>query len=181
MQPRSGSKRSHAVNWRSMEDALRFENVWGSLPLTWIEQNLFADLPLPVLAQHAAMSVRTLSRHFRAQVGITPAEWIARARVRRAERLLETTSLDVEHVAADCGFGSASIAAPAFHRHRRCQPSGLPSRVFNYSTPTAREIRSRIMHNDRRICTDARSFAHRASNGASVGPNVELCVNAMNR
>src|SRR5262249_47041182 len=50
-----------------------------------------------------------------------------------------------------------------------------------YSTPTAREIRSITMHNDRTICTDANSFAHRANNGASVGPNVELCVNAMNR
>jgi transcriptional regulator GlxA family with amidase domain len=82
--------------------------------MTWIEQNLLADLSLPVLARHAAMSVRTLSRHFRAQVGMTPAEWIARARVRRAERLLETTSLDVEHVAANCGFGSASVLRQHF-------------------------------------------------------------------
>ena len=61
--------------------------------LTWIEQNPSADLSLPVIARRAAMSIRTLSRHFRAQVGTTPANWIARARVRRAQALLETTQL----------------------------------------------------------------------------------------
>ena len=76
--------------------------------LTWIEQNLCKDLSLPVIARRAAMSTRTLSRHFRAQVGTTPAHWIARARVRRAQRLLETTELAVESVAAEAGFGSAA-------------------------------------------------------------------------
>ena len=64
--------------------------------MIWIEQNLCEDLSLPALARKAAMSVRTLSRNFRSQAGMTPAEWIARARVRSAQRLLETTRLDVE-------------------------------------------------------------------------------------
>jgi len=62
--------------------------------LTWMERNLRSSLSLPVIARHAAMSTRTLSRHFRAQIGTTPADWIARARIRRAQRLLETTELD---------------------------------------------------------------------------------------
>jgi len=82
--------------------------------MIWIEQNLRDDLSLPALARKAAMSVRTLSRNFRAQAGMTPAEWIARARVRSAQRLLETTRLDVEQVAADCGFGSASVLRQHF-------------------------------------------------------------------
>ena len=61
--------------------------------LTWMEQNLSRDLPLPVIARRAAMSTRTLSRPFREQVGTTPAAWLAHARVRRAQRLLETTDL----------------------------------------------------------------------------------------
>jgi len=82
--------------------------------MIWIEQNLCDDLSLPALARKAAMSVRTLSRNFRAQAGMTPAEWIARARVRSAQHLLETTRLDVEQVAADCGFGSASVLRQHF-------------------------------------------------------------------
>ncbi len=50
--------------------------------LTWMEQNLSRELPLPVIARRAAMSTRTLSRRFREQVGTTPAAWLAHARVR---------------------------------------------------------------------------------------------------
>src|SRR5207247_788343 len=57
------------------------------LLLAWIEHNLRMSLPLPVVARRAAMSTRTLSRRFREQVGTTPAHWITRARVRRAQRL----------------------------------------------------------------------------------------------
>ena len=82
--------------------------------LTWIDQNLQKDLSLPVIARRAAMSTRTLSRHFRAQVGTTPADWIARTRIRRAQRLLETTRLAVERVAAESGFGSAAVMRQHF-------------------------------------------------------------------
>jgi transcriptional regulator GlxA family with amidase domain len=82
--------------------------------LTWMEQNLSRDLPLPVIARRAAMSTRTLSRRFREQVGTTPAAWLARARVRRAQRLLETTDLAIEQVATEVGFGSASVMREHF-------------------------------------------------------------------
>jgi transcriptional regulator GlxA family with amidase domain len=82
--------------------------------LLWIEQNLRSELSLPVLARRAAMSSRTLSRRFREQVGATPAEWVALARVRRAQRLLETTSLSVEEVATETGFRSASVLREHF-------------------------------------------------------------------
>jgi transcriptional regulator GlxA family with amidase domain len=82
--------------------------------LTWMEQNLTRELPLPVIARRAAMSTRTLSRRFREQVGATPAAWLAHARVRRAQRLLETTDLAIEQVAAQAGFGSAAVMREHF-------------------------------------------------------------------
>jgi transcriptional regulator GlxA family with amidase domain len=82
--------------------------------LVWIEQNLRRQLSLRVIAQRAAMSTRTLSRRFREQVGATPGAWIARARVRHAQRLLETTDLVVERVAGESGFGSASVMREHF-------------------------------------------------------------------
>lgn len=82
--------------------------------LAWLEQNLRKDLPLPVIARRAAMSTRTLSRRFREQVGTTPALWVTRARVRRAQRLLETTDLSVERIAAEVGFGSSAVLRAQF-------------------------------------------------------------------
>jgi transcriptional regulator GlxA family with amidase domain len=77
--------------------------------LAWVEQNLGRRLPLAAVARRAGMSPRTLSRRFHDQVGSTPAAWIAEARVRRAQRLLETTHLSVEQIAAAAGFGSAAV------------------------------------------------------------------------
>jgi transcriptional regulator GlxA family with amidase domain len=82
--------------------------------LTWMEQNLSRELPLPVIARRAAMSTRTLSRRFHEQVGATPAAWLAHARVRRAQRLLETTELAIEQVATASGFGSAAVMRERF-------------------------------------------------------------------
>jgi transcriptional regulator GlxA family with amidase domain len=82
--------------------------------LLWIEKNLHRELKLPIVARQAAMSTRTLSRRFVERVGATPAHWIAAARVRRAQQLLETTRLSVEEVAAHSGFGSASVLREHF-------------------------------------------------------------------
>jgi transcriptional regulator GlxA family with amidase domain len=82
--------------------------------LVWIEQNLRQELSLPAIARHAAMSTRTLSRRFREQVGATPAQWIGTARVRLAQRLLETTDLSVEDVASETGFRSAAVLRERF-------------------------------------------------------------------
>ena len=95
--------------------------------LLWIEKNVHQELSLPVIARQAAMSTRTLSRRFVERVGATPAQWVASARVRRAQQLLETTGLSVEEVAAHSGFRSASVlrehfagvvgTAPLAYRH----------------------------------------------------------------
>jgi transcriptional regulator GlxA family with amidase domain len=47
-------------------------------------------------------------------VGATPAAWLTHARVRRAQRLLETTDLAIEQVAAAAGFGSAAVMREHF-------------------------------------------------------------------
>jgi len=52
--------------------------------------------------------------HQPAEVGMTPASWVTGARVRRAQRLLETTSLSVERVATDVGFGSSAVLREHF-------------------------------------------------------------------
>lgn len=82
--------------------------------LMWIDQNLRHDLSLPAIARHSAMSCRTLSRRFREHVGMTPAAWISRARVREAQRLLETTMLSVEQVAEAAGYSSTTVLRDRF-------------------------------------------------------------------
>ncbi|AKF04467.1 GlxA family transcriptional regulator [Sandaracinus amylolyticus] len=84
--------------------------------LAWVEQHLTRDLSVCVLARRAAMSERNFSRRFRKELGTTPATWVARARVRRAQRLLETTDWSIDRVAAEAGFGSATVLRETFAR-----------------------------------------------------------------
>ncbi|MFI6926384.1 GlxA family transcriptional regulator [Nonomuraea spiralis] len=73
----------------------------------WMLAHLEAPLDLAVLAAHARMSVRTFTRRFREETGMSPAKWLSGHRVRHARRLLETTDLGVEEVARRSGFGTA--------------------------------------------------------------------------
>jgi transcriptional regulator GlxA family with amidase domain len=73
--------------------------------LTWLSDNLTADLSIPALAVRAHLSDRQFSRVFKAEVGITPAEHVEAVRMDSACRLLETTSKSMEQIATDCGFG----------------------------------------------------------------------------
>ena len=82
--------------------------------LLWIEQNLEEPLSLSQLARHAAMSTRTLSRRFREQIGLPPAQWNIKARIRRAQQLLETTALPIEQIAERVGFRSTSVLREHF-------------------------------------------------------------------
>jgi transcriptional regulator GlxA family with amidase domain len=83
--------------------------------LAWLDAHLHRALTLGAIARRAAMSTRTLSRRFRREVGATPAAWIAAARVRRAQRLLETTDLSIERLAAEVGFASPVVLRQHFH------------------------------------------------------------------
>lgn len=89
----------------------------------WIEGHLGADLSLSVLARRAAMSTRTLCRRFEEQVGETPAAWVARARVARAQRLLETTNRSVDEIALAVGFRSSTVLRDHFTRTLGITPS----------------------------------------------------------
>lgn len=83
--------------------------------LAWIEAHLDADLAVPALARRAGQSPRTFLRRFKEQTGTTPARWIARARVRRAQVLLETTDASVDAIADATGLGAASTLRERFH------------------------------------------------------------------
>jgi AraC-like DNA-binding protein len=66
--------------------------------LSWLAQNLHQQLTLEDIARRAATSVRSLNRHFKEQTGTTPLRWLLKARVRRAQVLLETTAHSVERM-----------------------------------------------------------------------------------
>lgn len=77
--------------------------------LAWVEANLAEPHTLEALAHRARLSVRTLSRRFRAATGSSVLAWVTARRVERARVLLETTGLPVGEVAHACGFSEETL------------------------------------------------------------------------
>ncbi|MEU6538016.1 helix-turn-helix domain-containing protein [Streptomyces sp. NPDC047000] len=73
----------------------------------WALARLHEPLQLRDMAARESMSVRTFTRRFREETGISPGQWLTQRRVERACRLLESTDLSVDQVARDAGFGTA--------------------------------------------------------------------------
>jgi transcriptional regulator GlxA family with amidase domain len=74
---------------------------------SWALRNLGDDLSIERLASAAHLSRRTFVRAFRVATGTTPAAWVRSRRLDEARRLLESSDLPIEQVAALCGFGNA--------------------------------------------------------------------------
>jgi transcriptional regulator GlxA family with amidase domain len=89
----------------------------------WLLQRLGEPLDLRVMAGHARMSVRTFTRRFREETGVSPAEWLAAQRVEHARNLLETTDLPIEAVARQAGFGTAVSLRQRLHATVGVAPS----------------------------------------------------------
>jgi transcriptional regulator GlxA family with amidase domain len=110
--------------------------------VSWLQAHLDEDITVAGLAARSAMSPRTFARRFAASTGTTPYQWVARERVRLAQRLLETTSLPVEVIARDSGLGSAANLRKQFGRALATSPrtyrrtfAGAPD-ISRISLPT---------------------------------------------
>jgi transcriptional regulator GlxA family with amidase domain len=88
----------------------------------WALHRLAEPLTLRDLARHAHMSERTFTRRFRAEVGTSPLQWLAHRRVDEARRLLESTELTIDRIAATTGFGDAAVLRKHFHARLGLSP-----------------------------------------------------------
>jgi transcriptional regulator GlxA family with amidase domain len=90
---------------------------------TWALDRLADPVSLEDMAAHARMSVRTFTRRFREETGLSPRQWLLRQRVAHAQLLLESTDLGVDTVARRSGLGSAT----ALRQHLQATIGVAPS------------------------------------------------------
>ncbi|WP_370077280.1 GlxA family transcriptional regulator [Streptacidiphilus sp. MAP12-16] len=74
----------------------------------WALERIGEPLALRDLAEQAGMSVRTFTRRFRDETGLSPGQWLIRQRAHQARQLLEGSDLTVDRIAREVGFGTAA-------------------------------------------------------------------------
>jgi transcriptional regulator GlxA family with amidase domain len=79
---------------------------------------------LDELATAAGLSVAHYSMLFRRHTGFSPIDFLIRLRVRRACRLLDTTSLPIGEVGERAGYLDPYYFARCFRRVMGCSPRG---------------------------------------------------------
>ncbi|MFR9778158.1 GlxA family transcriptional regulator [Micromonospora sp. MS34] len=98
----------------------------------WARHRLHEPVALRDLAAHARMSVRTFTRHFRSETGLSPAQWLLQQRTEHARLLLESTELTVDQVARQAGFGTTAAFRQHFHHRVGVAPTAY-RRTFRRS------------------------------------------------
>jgi transcriptional regulator GlxA family with amidase domain len=96
--------------------------------LAWILGHPGEDLSVQALADRMNMSPRNFARLFRSEIGETPAQFADRARADAARLKLEQSSVPVETIAEQCGFGNAERMRRTFQRLFEVSPQDYRAR-----------------------------------------------------
>jgi transcriptional regulator GlxA family with amidase domain len=105
--------------------------------LAWARQRLDRPLTVADLAARAHLSPRTFARRFRAELGVTPLQWVLEQRVRLAQELLELTDEPIERIARRAGFGTGANMRQHFGRVTSVSPQSY-RHVFRHRSRATR-------------------------------------------
>ena len=88
----------------------------------WLDAHAHEPLDLEQLARQSGVSAFHFLRLFARVTGVTPHQYLVRARLRRAAKLLAQGTLPVGAIAYEVGFGDLSNFVRTFHRAAGCAP-----------------------------------------------------------
>jgi AraC family transcriptional regulator, transcriptional activator FtrA len=103
--------------------------------LDWARARLGTNLSVAGLAGHAHLSVTTLHRRFRAELGTTPLAWLTAERVDLARRLIEQGVIPLDLVAHRSGLGTTANLRAQMRRRTGLSPSQYRARFASERPP----------------------------------------------
>jgi AraC-like DNA-binding protein len=101
----------------------------------WIDAHASEAIDLDAAAHQAGLSPFHFLRLFRNVLGVTPHQYLLRARLRRAANLLVEQDRAITDIAFDVGFGDLSNFVRSFHR-----AAGVSPRAFRQASRGDRKI-----------------------------------------
>lgn len=117
----------------------------------WLAENYRAARPTTEVAASVDLPERSFQRCFRAATGLSPLDYVHALRVEEAKQMLETTSAEVDAIAAEVGYEDPAsfrrlfrrhvALTPAAHRRAFARPAG-GAQAFGVGGPIASKVRS---------------------------------------
>ena len=89
----------------------------------WLDANVDRPISIDDAAQVAAMSERNFLRRFKSEIGMTPSEYLLRARLNMSCRMLVESRLPIDKIARRCGIGSGGQLAKLFRKYLDTTPT----------------------------------------------------------
>lgn len=122
------SERSMPGAWRRLGAVLGELDEGGArekinAAARWMRENYGRPISVAKAAQVAAMSERSFLRRFKSQMGLTPSEYLLRARLDASCLLLVATDLPVDKIARRCGVSSGDGLAKIFRKRLSVSPT----------------------------------------------------------
>lgn len=106
----------------------------------WLEANVEQPYSLRRLAEVASSSERTLLRHFRTALGVSPLEYLHGLRIERAKVMLEISLNNLQTIASACGYNDISSFRRMF-----CKEAGIgPGEYRKRFTVRTKRVRWRV-------------------------------------
>lgn len=91
--------------------------------LDWAKSQLNQPLSISQIAQKANMSRRNFDRKFKANFNLPPKTWLTHQRLNLAKSLLESSDMNIDHVAHAAGFRHSDVLRHHFRRHYGISPN----------------------------------------------------------
>ncbi len=110
---------------RQSTDVLAYGNRTVVRAIRFLRMHSHEAIRIADAVQALEVDRRALERGFRKHLGQTPAAYLRRLRLNRAEDLICNTPLPLEEIASRCGFASATRMSEAMRRERGHRPGAL--------------------------------------------------------
>lgn len=96
----------------------------------WVLNNIDQKISVSLMANQASMSLRNFTRTFHKEVGVCPSEFLEKARIDKARRLLSESGLPMKSVAFKCGFATTDQMRNVFKKYLSVTPKQYQERFL---------------------------------------------------
>ena len=105
----------------------------------YLRKHLSENIELSQLADHFALTPRTLLRRFKQSTGDTPMAYLQKLRIEKAKQLLESSLLPVEQLLTVVGYEDVSSFRKLFQQYTSLTPKAYRERFYLADRPPGAE------------------------------------------